>query len=84
MQVKAVRYWPSPDDPDEILEREFEAYDAKIYVKFISQKNETDYIIRELEIWKINNKDGKVRINKGMKLMIFKKHWIFFKDTSLK
>ncbi|XP_022339757.2 tyrosine-protein phosphatase non-receptor type 11-like isoform X2 [Crassostrea virginica] len=58
-KVKAVRYWPSPDDPDEILEREFEAYDAKIYVKFISQKNETDYIIRELEIWKINNKDGK-------------------------
>lgn len=60
-QVKAVRYWPSPQDPDEVLERMFETYDANIYVKFLSQRDETDYIIRELEVWKIN-KDGKVRI----------------------
>ncbi|XP_048777543.1 tyrosine-protein phosphatase non-receptor type 11-like isoform X1 [Ostrea edulis] len=57
-KVKAVRYWPSPDDPDDILERMFETYDGKIFVKFISQKNESDYIIRELEVWKIN-KDNK-------------------------
>lgn len=58
-QVKAVRYWPSPQDPDEVLERMFETYDSNIYVKFLSQRDETDYIIRELEVWKIN-KDGKV------------------------
>ncbi|XP_052714070.1 tyrosine-protein phosphatase non-receptor type 11-like isoform X3 [Crassostrea angulata] len=57
-KVKAVRYWPSPQDPDEVLERMFETYDANIYVKFLSQRDETDYIIRELEVWKIN-KDGK-------------------------
>lgn len=39
----------------------FETYDSNIYVKFLSQRDETDYIIRELEVWKIN-KDGKVRI----------------------
>lgn len=57
--MKAVRYWPCPQDPDEVLERKFETYDADIYVKFLSQRDETDYIIRELEVWKIN-KDGKV------------------------
>lgn len=33
-QVKAVRYWPSPQDWDEVLESTFETYDANIYVLY--------------------------------------------------
>ncbi|KAL3862311.1 hypothetical protein ACJMK2_008289 [Sinanodonta woodiana] len=58
-KVKAVRYWPSPEDPSDTEEKRMPVYKATLLVKYKNQKKEKDYIIRELELYRESD-DGKV------------------------
>ncbi|OWF46727.1 tyrosine-protein phosphatase non-receptor type 11-like isoform X1 [Mizuhopecten yessoensis] len=57
-KVKACRYWPCPEDPDDVLERSFDTYQGKVTVKHISQKSESDLIIREFEVSREKSSEG--------------------------
>ncbi|KAJ8319954.1 hypothetical protein KUTeg_001541 [Tegillarca granosa] len=74
-KIKAVRYWPSPEDPCEELEKTYHTYSGDLHVKYIREKAESDYIIRELEIKKIeeNKKDEEVR-------KVFQFHFLTWPD----
>lgn len=58
-KVKAVRYWPGPETPEEIMEQTWDIYEGKIHLKHISEKKENDFIYRELELAR-EDKDGKI------------------------
>ncbi|KAK3105116.1 hypothetical protein FSP39_017556 [Pinctada imbricata] len=75
-KVKAVRYWPSPDDP-EGLERTMDAYQSKFTVKYINQKKENDYIIREFELRRVM--DNNVRVTEGPR-KIYQFHFLTWPD----
>ncbi|XP_076087118.1 tyrosine-protein phosphatase non-receptor type 11-like isoform X5 [Mytilus galloprovincialis] len=57
-KVKAVRYWPGPDHPENNLTQSWDVYDGKMTLKHISQKQDTDFIYREFELYR-EGRDGK-------------------------
>lgn len=57
--MKAVRYWPGPDHPENNLTQSWDVYDGKMTLKHISQKQDTDFIYREFELYR-EGRDGKV------------------------
>lgn len=74
-KIKAVRYWPSPEDPSDELEKTYNTYSGDLHVKYLREKAESDYIIRELEIKRIeeNKKDEEIR-------KIFQFHFLTWPD----
>ena len=58
-----MRYWPGPEDPDGLMEKDYKAYKSTIHVKFISKKEEAGCIIREMEVGRTYD-DGRVNILK--------------------
>lgn len=56
-KVKAVRYWPGPNHPDGNT-LSWDVYDGKITLKFISQKQESDFVYSEFELNR-EDKEGK-------------------------
>ncbi|CAC5419194.1 PTPN11 [Mytilus coruscus] len=57
-KVKAVRYWPGPDSPESNLTQSWDVYDGKMTLKHISQKQDSDFIYREFELYR-EGRDGK-------------------------